>query len=34
MLKSKMEEFSKKKGLKVVGKSQEELKKFISVEKG
>jgi len=32
-LKTKMEEFSKKKGLKIIGKTQEELKKFISVEK-
>jgi hypothetical protein len=31
-LKNKMEKFSSKRGLKVVGKTQEELKKFIGGE--
>jgi hypothetical protein len=33
ILKNKMEKFSKKKGLKVVRKTQEEIKRFISIEK-
>lgn len=33
MLKNRMEEVSKKKGLKTVGKTQEEIRKFIATEK-